>query len=442
MGYNAEDLDKMYLFCRQHFLSDLAHLDEIDEFWETYSEENAICEYTKDSFVFRLLSKIFRNEDTDGIYNFRCYIKDLCKQLDLLSEKQKKSMLPENEIILYRGKKLPLIVLQQLKELYDSEDVKDKLISINGFLSTTRNQEIANIHAGFDGKRDGYESVLFILKIDREMITAVSYASISHISCFPQEEEFLFSMGSVWQLMNMVCIDAKLTIELKLSNLFDTSIANLPKELSVDQSSNNCYLFLFAKILHKLGKYSQAVEHYNELLLNELSNKFKRLIHLNLATIRNELGLYTDAQKHLDEILYLDKSNAKSTNETSSSSLQSIYAIATMPSRLIILNNMGVLYQKKNETQKARNSFEEALKEQGTLIETSMVYNNLGNLENICRNIKKAHPYLEKAAKLAENSVWSHKFKQDLENVERQLKKNKLKNQNGTNLSPNEVNFS
>jgi tetratricopeptide (TPR) repeat protein len=365
----------------------------------------------------------------------------LYTQLNLLSEEQKKSTSPENEIILYRGKILPLIVVQQLKELYDSEDVEDKFISINGFLSTTIRESIAKIYAGCDEQWDGYASVLFTLKIDRAMITAVSYASINHISCY-SEHEYLFSMGSVWQLMKIDCIDAKWTVELKLSNHFDDHIANLPKELSADDLSNNCYLFLFAQILHKLGKYSQAVQYYNKLLLNKLSNKFERLIHSKLATTLHDLGLYTNAQEHLDKILDLDKSNTKSTNETSSPSLQSIYAIASMPSRLITLNNKGVLYQKNNETEKARKSFKDALEEQGTLIETSIVNNNLGNLENICGNIEEARPYLEKAVKLAEKSMWLHRFKKDLDNVEHQLKKNESKNQNGTNLSTNEVNSS
>ena len=143
--------------------------------------------------------------------------------------------------------------------------------------------------------------------------------------------------------------------------------------------------------------------------------------------------VYTQTHKNIwIKILELDKLNTKSTNDTNSPSFQSIYATTSMPSRLITLNNKGVLYQKNNETEKARRSFQDVLEEQGISIETSVVNNNLGNLENICGNIDEAHRYLEIAVKSVENSIFLDRFKKDLDNVEQQLKRRKPETQNGT----------
>ncbi len=420
MKHEFEDLEDMCTFCRERYQNNPTQMGYIATFKDDYCSTQAIKYYTEAFFLFRSLNEVLRREAIDDIYEFRYYIADLHNQLKQISASF------DDEIILYRGKKLPLIVLQQLKELDASTDVTVKLISVNGFWSTTRSLNVANMYAGVDEKRDGYESVIFKMQVGRAITTTVPYAYIAHISQCPQEAEILFSMGSVWELMSIKRdVNAVWTIELKLSNFFDNQLVELDKQLLVDQSSNDYYLFLLAKILHELGKYSQAGEFYHRLLKKELSKEFKNVIHFNFATMRSEQGEYTEAQKHLEEVLASNKLETVATNETHSLPLRTIHAITKMPSQLIILNNMGVLHQKKRDRSEARNSFEMALKEQGNPIEEAIVHNNLGNLENFSGNIEEAHKHLEKAVDLAENCVWSKQFRKDLENVKQQLNKNK-----------------
>jgi tetratricopeptide (TPR) repeat protein len=411
MTYTSDDLKTMCVLCREKYQTNAIEMGKITRFQKNYCAEQAIEYYTKASFLFRLLNEVLRREDISGIKKFGCYIADLHKQLE------EKSTSSTNKITLYRGKKLPLIVLQQLKDIFKSKDVKDKLISMNGFLSITKKKKVAKVFAGIGGTRDGYESVMFRMHIDRAITNRVPYAYIADTdSRIPDEKEILFSMGSVWQLTSVRRKKAAVwTIVLRLCNVFDDRLTELDQQLLVGQFSNDYHVFLLAKILHKLGKYSQAGEFYYGLVDKDLPEEFKSLIHFNFATMKSEQGEYTEAQEHLAKTITLNKSRR------TSRSLRPIYANMDAPSQLTILNNMGVLYQKIDCYDKARNSFKEALKKEGSPKEKAIVYNNLGNLENLSGNLTEAHQHLEEAVKLSENSVWSNKFKKDLENVKQQL---------------------
>jgi len=432
MEHKPEDLEDMWFFCRQKYATDNIQLTIINEFAKNYLSTEAIRYYTKSSFLHRSLNEVFRRENTDDIYEFRSYISDLHRQLKSLGD-ELRSTYQHEKITVYRGKSLPIIVLQQLKKLYKSKDMKDKLISINGFLSTTRKKKIAEIFAGISGTRDGYESVIFKMHIDRRINNEVPYAYIANINVAnPDEKEFLFSMGSVWQIASVKRNKAAVwTIVLRLCYDFDAQLTGLHEQILGNQLSYHYHLFLLAKISHELGKYSQAGRFYHSLLKEKLSNDFENLIYFNLATMKGEQGEYTEAQQHLKKIIASNKPETIADNKTTSHSLRPIYANTKTPSKVTIWNSMGLLHQKKDEYGHARNSFQTALEQEGSLGEKAIVHNNLGNLEKFYgENMKIAHEHLKKAVELAENTVWSKKFKEDLESLECLLSENETHNQN------------
>jgi tetratricopeptide (TPR) repeat protein len=415
MQHSSEDLNDMWFFCRKKYDAYKTQLRNIEELAKSYLPTEAIRYYTESSFLHRSLNEVFRREDTDDIYEFRSYISDLHGQLKSLGDELKLTR-QSNKITIYRGRTLSLIVLQQLKNLYKSKDMKDKLISINGFLSTTRKKKIAKFFAGVGEKRDGYESVIFKMHIDRKINHQIPYAYIADTkSAMPDEKEVLFSMGSVWRLASVKRNKAAVwTIVLRLCNVFDAKLTELREQILINQSSYDYHLFLLAKISHALGKYPQAGRFYYSLLEKKLSNDFKNLIYFNLATMKGEQGDYQEAQNYYEKIL-----ETRTTNETNS--LGPTCAITRISSRMIIMYKIGLLQEKKRERSKARNSFKNALNEQGLSIEKAVVHNKLGNFEKLCGNLNDALVHLKKAVELAENSEWSSRFKQDLENVEHSL---------------------
>ena len=417
MKWESKDLSILCVFCRKKYQGNPAQMRHITDFEKTYRVDEAIKNYTdtEKSFLFKTLTEVFQRQDTCGIYKCRYYIADLCRQL------KAKHTVVDNEIILYRGKKIPLIIIQQLKDLGKLENDEDKFISMNGFFSTTKNKQVAETFAGNDGQRSGYASVIFILKINRGLLTAIPYADIAEFSCIPDEEEFLFSTGSVWKLLKIEDNNELWTIELELSDKFDSHLAELDRQYFIDQptqleqSRNHYYLYFLAKLSYELGKYSQASEFYYDLLNKEdLSDRLKHLIHLNIATMKNEQGEYTVALGHLKQIV--------TSNRVENNPVPDQPMLATIPlsSEMIIWNNMGLLHQKKDEYDKARESFQMALKEKGVSGEEAMVHYNLGTLETLLGHLDEAQSHLQKAVELVGNGRWSNKFKKDLEIIIRQ----------------------
>ncbi|MFX8762636.1 hypothetical protein ABTM82_19935, partial [Acinetobacter baumannii] len=63
---------------------------------------------------------------------------------------------------LYRGSKLPLSIIQQLI------DHQDHLISINGFVSTTTDREVARLFSGNGEAKSSTVSVVCEMSIDQD----------------------------------------------------------------------------------------------------------------------------------------------------------------------------------------------------------------------------------------------------------------------------------
>ena len=404
--YGESELDTLCIFCRGKYKDKPTQMNKIETFRKEYHLDNVIRFYTQYSFLFLLLTEVFQCEDTDGIYQFRRYIADLHQKL------AENYQTPNEEIILYRGKKLPLITLQKLKDLKQRSDTKDAFISINGFLSTTKDRGVAEIFGGTDGIRDGYETVIFTLKIRKGMKSTIAYRDIVDHSCKPDENETLFSMGSVWKLLKIENFNGVWSIELELSNDFQDHLNEFNKEFLRSHpylhEPNNAYLmFLLAQILYELGRYSQSGELYHDILGNEhLSNEFQCLIYLNLATMLNEQGQLSNAKGYLQSALRFCPSNHQST---------------MLPSRAIILNKIGSVHQKKGEHEDAQKSFEAALAEASTDHDKAIAHHNLG-VEGILTGEmnETTHKHLQKAVQLEENHANAHSYQQDLKNFEQQ----------------------
>ncbi len=109
--------------CRHYYRGNSKELQLIEQFEREYRPEKAIHWYSKDSFVYRLVNKALRSEDIDQLHTFQFFIGDLSE--NLAREHEKMLLSKERIVTVYRGLKL------------DKEEF-DKLISTNGYLSTSR----------------------------------------------------------------------------------------------------------------------------------------------------------------------------------------------------------------------------------------------------------------------------------------------------------------
>ena len=77
------------------------------------------------------------------------------------------------------------------------------LISINSFLSTSRDIAIARIFAGEGIIEDRLVRVLLTIEANPARLQSVFFADISQISQFPDENEVLFSLGSTFRILSI-----------------------------------------------------------------------------------------------------------------------------------------------------------------------------------------------------------------------------------------------
>ncbi|CAF1225543.1 unnamed protein product, partial [Didymodactylos carnosus] len=281
-------------------------MDKIDEFHTNYWEAGAIYYYTTDSFLFRLVNEAFRYEDIERIFTFRQYITDLHRQL------AQQPIPCQNTMPFLRGKKLSITVLQQLN------DNVGNLISMNGFLSTTRDLNVAKIFAGVDENLDGYESAVFEMYVDKVARIRRSYADIKDLSKFPEEHEVLFSMGFVWQIQSMDKGDHSFwTIVMHSCSDLDSEQANHFKELS------SGYTFLsMGNILRELGEFTNAENFYYRMLEDrDLPNETRGHVYYNIAMLADEQGKYFSALENLHRTLDFIKPTTTPNDRRSAASL-------------------------------------------------------------------------------------------------------------------------
>ncbi|CAF4239360.1 unnamed protein product, partial [Rotaria sordida] len=118
------------------------------------------------------------------MYEFRFFITDLSKQLELkfreLKEKQK------DILKLYRGSKL-----SQDEVSYYQNSVGN-LIANSAYLSTSGERSVAYSFATKFVKLEGFVRALFEYTVDLNVVQNIIVADIREYSAFPEEAEFIF----------------------------------------------------------------------------------------------------------------------------------------------------------------------------------------------------------------------------------------------------------
>ena len=107
---------------------------------------------------------------------------DLSEQLELKAK--------QNGVIkLYRSMKLDDDELANLKQNIG------KLISPNGYLTTSSKRSVAYDCAIKSGKREGIVRALFEYQIDLNVVQNVVIADVQEYSAFPEKAEFIIDIG-------------------------------------------------------------------------------------------------------------------------------------------------------------------------------------------------------------------------------------------------------
>ncbi|CAF0977936.1 unnamed protein product [Adineta steineri] len=249
-------------YCRSEYQTNSTMLQQIDEFEKNYKSENAIEWYTKDSFVHRLVNRSLRTENINALTKLGFFIRDLSTSLKV---KQENGVSHNNSgmVTVFRG-----------TQLTDNEITKLKpgsLITTNGYLSTTRSLETACVYAS---------NIVFYIEIDPSVGNLI-FIDITEYSQFPEEEEVLFDLGSMFQIISVEYDETKQRSIVKMISANEgEKIANDYIKTIKDRKKTKGYFDgLLSDFVHQvsLKKFLQIYEHYLTVSTNDGTKIIKNL---------------------------------------------------------------------------------------------------------------------------------------------------------------------
>ncbi|UJR20024.1 hypothetical protein I4U23_023158 [Adineta vaga] len=335
-------------------------LEKIKRFQNSYTSEQAIGWYTEECFLYKLLNRAIRTEDTELLYAFRFFIIDLCAAL----ERESKKLQSDNILTVYRGQQIPG---EELEKLCHSVG---KLISMNGFLSTSRQIDVALQFAPVLRTTRDMQPCIIEIQID-PTLNALMCADISEYSSVKEEDEILFGLNAIFKL-DSVQMDSDLRMwKIKLSATTE-GLTRIEKyiELQEDEMKECSPLICFGcLLLDEFGQVEQAEKHFNKLLTCLPPDN-----HSDMSDLYNSMGHVCRHKGDINQAL--DKYER-------SYRIRQKFLTPNHPKIARSLYNIGLVYQIKEEYNHALNSFREALAIQNKIysedhIEKARTFQSIG----------------------------------------------------------------
>lgn len=379
---NLSDEAQFINLCRKQYEGNTKEIKILEEFEKTYSPSRALWWYTRQSFLYRLLNKALRVQNIDLLYHFYFFIRDIKQQL----EDNKCT----SSIHVYRGQMI------STKELEVLKNNVGEFISINAFFSTSLNRELALSFITNADILDESERALFEIYADPQLENISPFSNITSSSYFPREQEILFMIGSIFQLIRVYRDeDGIWIVRMKLSSCNDLQLNALLEHMKNKHNRQENTLLLFCDILLKMGKFQEAEKYCHRLLKTPSSDPqcIARCYHL--------LGIIAMQKDELDSsLLWLKKSLEMK--------LQTLKA--DDPEVAEDYHDIGKVHRKKGEFDQAIKMFEKALviwrKTLGNnTLKLARSYSDIGNSYQSNGNFVKALEYHEEAIKINEKHL-------------------------------------
>jgi tetratricopeptide (TPR) repeat protein len=374
MKATSADLNELMSICRDAYQGNEEQLSLVREFKNEYSSDQAVEWYTRDSFVYRMLNKALRVQNIHLIFLFRFLIRDLKKQLE---KNQCRSRLT-----VYRGQFMWNEELESLKRS------TGKLISINSFLSTSRDRESAY---SFLLEPNKLERVLFEIDADPQLDGVKPFADISQLSFYRKELEVLFMLGSIFRIDTISHVRTGVwTIKLTLCSDRDLALKGIFNHMKSEDKHGELDLVRLGDVLQRMGKYDEAEKYYSRCLKELSPNDCQNISVCNyaLGRIANNKGKYERALEYFHTSLKIDMKILQPDDPTIANTYNSIANIyqtkgdckralesynkaltifqrtlgESHPHVAMCLNNIGSVYQREEEYSEALNYYQNALK--------------------------------------------------------------------------------
>lgn len=382
MKSTSNDVNELISLCKEEYSGNKSELEIVHEFEKEYSPTRALWWYTRQSFLYRILNKALRMQDVDILYLFRFFIRDLERQID-----QHRCT---SCITVYRGQ---LVSNSELDTLKDSIG---EFISMNSFLSTSIDRRTAVSFLYSSDIDDELQRVLFEIDADGRLDLIKPFANISSLSFFPEEQEILMMIGSVFRLINIQHTKDRLwVIQMRLCSDNDHDLKSIYDHMKETAGVGETTLISFGNVLCNMGKFDSA-QKYLHRSLNEQSHDEKEIAdcYYSLGIVAYEKGTYDNCLKWHQKALKIRQQTLTSPH----------YQLARS------LNWIGLGFWKTNEYKQALESYENALimfqqvfgKEHPDVAEC---YNNIAIIYSAQKKYSKALEFHRKSLSIREKCL-------------------------------------
>ncbi|CAF2786826.1 unnamed protein product [Rotaria sp. Silwood2] len=327
---------ELFQFCRKTNIGIPRRMKIIGEFEKYYDTHTPIWWYTRDCFIHGMINRALRLQEIDAIVQTRFFIQDLHQQIERLYEP------PSKRLTLYRGQGLPYGEFQQLHLL------KGGLYTFHSFLSTTLDRNTALTFAQSARQDPRLIGIVFHINIDPVSIKSAVFASLDNESYYKVENEFLFTMYTVFRVGEIIQLEPELwQVELSLTSDKDKDLKKLAEDIRQATQGSTGWNRL-GKLLLAIGKFDKAEEVLQILIDKSSEDDLEGLGHLY-----HLMGSVKENKKEYDQAMMLFE---KTLNIYRSSLPDSNYLHLTT-----LYNDIGSVYQFKKEYLKAQEYYEMAL---------------------------------------------------------------------------------
>jgi tetratricopeptide (TPR) repeat protein len=369
---NQADKDEFIARCNKTYKGNDTELTVVKEFSKKYSADRALWWYTRESFIYRMLNKALRVQNTDVLFLFRFFIVDI--------EQQLKNHRYSSPVKLYRGQKMSKDEVKMLKNSIN------QFISINSFLSSSVNRDIALEFLRDDA--DDLEQVLIEIDAD-PAVTSKPFADITQFSYFRSENEVLIMVGSIFRIVDVFNDGSGVwIIRMTLCSDDDHELKAIFEHMKNEHGGGEKNLLSFGNVLADMGKFDEAEKYYLRLLhhLSPTDPDIARCYH-GLGNVTDEKGDFDSSLEWHEKSLELRVKSLKPDHPHLAPSYISIgcahfnkgdyeQAIVSYkkahdiikkafgdshPDIAMCLNNMGCVYERQGNYSKALECHTEAL---------------------------------------------------------------------------------
>ncbi|CAF1167181.1 unnamed protein product [Adineta steineri] len=285
---NENDRNELISYCEKEYEGNQNELNHLHEFQSSYSSDNVLWWYTRESFFYKTLNAALRKENIHMIYLYRSFIIDIQNQLQ--------NHQCQCSTRVYRSQ---LISIDELNYLKNSVG---QYVSVNSFLSTSFQKDIANFYVGDTNHRwVGLEKVLFEIDADPKVVTTKPFANISQFSDFSNELEVLFMLGSIFRLNSVIRDDENeiWIINMCLCSDDEHDLKQILMDMKNEIGDGETNLCILGTVVRRMGHLDLAKTYYYRCL-DELPQNDPLVL-----TVYKDLAEIAAQQKDYEEHLRL-----------------------------------------------------------------------------------------------------------------------------------------